>query len=75
MIKLSSEWGERLSNQAETGMGYWIVTVLLKDGRRYERAVIVDSGHLAEIYGLDEIPFVEDDIADLIVTHDKWKFS
>jgi len=73
-MKLSSKWGERLSNQPETGMGYWIVSVLLKDGRRYDRAIVVDSGHLTQIEGLETIPFVEDDILDFIVTHDKWNF-
>ena len=75
MIELSDKWGEFLRNQPETGMGYWVVSVRLHDGRRFDRVVIVDSGHLTEIFGERAIPFGEEEIAELIVTHDKWDFD
>jgi hypothetical protein len=74
MIALSSKWGDFLREQPETGMGYWVVSVILRNGRRFDRAVIIDSGHLTQIFGLADIPFEESDIAELVVTHDKWDF-
>jgi len=75
MIQLTDKWGPFLRDQPETGMGYWVVTVTLKDGRRFDRAVVVDSGHLTQIFGRDDIPFLEEDIAAMKVTHDKWNFN
>jgi len=75
MIQLPAKWGKYLRYQPETGMGYWVVTVRLMDGRSYERAVVVDSGHLTKIRGRTDIPFKADDIAELLVTHDKWDFG
>jgi hypothetical protein len=43
---------------------------VLKDGRRYPR-VAIDGGWIGEVNGDPTIPFSEDDIAELIVTHDK----
>jgi len=34
---VSDKWADYLVNQPETGMGYWIVSVTLKDGRSYAR--------------------------------------
>ncbi len=73
-LKLSDKWGDFLVNQPETGMGYWVVTVLLHDGRRVDRVVIVGD-LITEIYSLRDIPFKEKDIAEIVVTHDKWDFG
>lgn len=75
MLELSTKWGDFLREQYETGMGYWVVSVVLRNGRRFDRAVIIDSGHLTQIFGLADIPFEEKDIAELVVTHDKWDFG
>lgn len=74
MIELSDIWSEKLLSQAETGMGYQIVSVILKNGKRYDR-VIVNSGYITRIKGLNNIPFSEDEIAEIEVTHDKWDFD
>jgi len=55
-------------------MGYQIASVTLKDGRRFDQVVIV-GGYLTRIKGLKDIPFSEDEIADIVVTHDKWDFN
>ena len=49
------------------------VPVHLQDGRKYKQT-IVDSGYITRIRGLDHIPFSEDEIVEIIVTHDKWDF-
>lgn len=51
-------------------MGYQIVTVALKDGREFRR-VYVTAGRLSDKLGSWDPPFSENDIADIIVTHDR----
>ena len=74
LLKLSPQWHERLHRLGETGMGYVVVTVILKNGQRIHRVAIVGDV-IADIYGVNQIPFTEDDIADFVVTHDKWDFQ
>jgi hypothetical protein len=47
----------------------FIATVILKDGRRYARAVIT-GGIVSATQGDTVIPFREDKIAELVVTRD-----
>ena len=70
MLKLSPQWGEFFRTQPETGMGYWICSVVLKDGRVLDRAVI-DGGTITSVDGNPDILFDESDISKFIVTHDK----
>jgi hypothetical protein len=67
----SGKWIERVQNLRETGMGYTVVTITLNDGRQFDQAMIV-SGLLSRIRGLPDVPFSEDDIAEIVATHDKW---
>lgn len=73
MLTLSDKWLRQLDSMGETGMGYIIVSVILKSGKRYDQAII-DSGYLTRIRGIMEIPFTEEDISQIIATHDKWDF-
>jgi hypothetical protein len=74
MMKLSPRWTEELMATGETGMGYQVATVVLKDGTRFDQAVIVE-GCITQIKGHDNIPFSENDILAIAVTHDKWDFN
>jgi hypothetical protein len=74
MITLSASWAPKLLSQGETGMGYQVASITLKDGRRFDRVVIVE-GRITQIKGIKDIPFSEDEIADIVVTHDKWDFN
>lgn len=58
----------------ETGMGYVIASIILKDGRRFDQ-VVIDSGYITRIRGYKSIDFTEEDIQEIIATHDKWKYS
>ena len=60
--------------QPETGMGYWVVTAVLKDGRRYDQ-VVVNSGFVTRVKGHRDIPFAEREIDHFLVTHEKWDFG
>lgn len=68
MLKLSDKWAPVLRGQPETGMGYQICTVILCDGRHIERVVIVD-GTVTEVAGDRDVPFTNDQIVDIRVTH------
>jgi len=51
-------------------MGYQVVTVRTKDGRNFTRVVIV-GGVVSSVQGSHDIPFFEEDINEIVVTHDK----
>ena len=72
-FKFSAKFLRLLSEMPETGMGYQVVTITLKDGRMFKQVVIAEG--LIKIRGRADIPFTEDDIADITVTHDKWDWS
>ena len=74
MIALSDKWGPKLVAQGETGMGYQIASIVLKDGRRFDRVVIVE-GNITQVKDVEGVPFSEDQIDQIIVTHDKWDFA
>ena len=73
-LQLSARWHEKLAAAPETGMGYHVVTVIQRNGRRHDR-VVVESGVITRIAGESSSPFRVEDIAELIVTHDRWDFS
>jgi hypothetical protein len=56
-------------------MGYHVVTVSLRDGRKVEDVAIVDAQHIAEVRGCDGIPFEPEEVAALEVTHKRWQFA
>ena len=62
-----------LKQAPETGVGYQIVSVELKDGRCFDQAV-VSEGCIIEIRGYDEIPFSPDDVLSVSVNHKRWNF-
>ena len=70
---MSQKWTPYLRSVPETGMGYWVVSVFLNDGRKFDQ-VVIDSGYITRVRGYDEIPFVESEIAEIKVTHDRWNW-
>jgi hypothetical protein len=73
MLELDRKWGTLFAEGPETGMGYTIVTVVLVDGRSFER-VVVDSGVVVEVDGSPSVPFTNEDIRDIILTQDKSRY-
>jgi hypothetical protein len=67
MLELSQGWLPRLESQPESGPGYRVATVFLRDGTRYEGVVVVGAT-ITAIAGSATIPFVESEIADILVT-------
>ena len=52
-----------------------MASVILKNGTRYNQVLIVHCTLLTQIRTYFEIPFREEDIAEIIVTHDKWDWN
>ena len=74
MIELSEKWLKDLALKPETGMGYQVVSVILNDGTKFNQVVVLE-GRITEVRGYSAIPFTEDRIAGIILTHDKWDFN
>jgi hypothetical protein len=68
MLALSEKWAPVLRSQPETGMDYQIATIVLKDGRRFPKAVI-QGGLITKVGSDTEIPFMETDIEAIVVDH------
>ena len=69
---LPDKWLAFLRGQPESGMSYHILTIVLRDGRRFERipfcAGFID---LTGLPGFWKVPFAVEDIADIVVSHDR----
>lgn len=74
MKPVPDEWVDYLISQPETGMGYWVVSVKLRDGRDFDR-VVVNGGFVTQVYGFETLPFEPDEIVEMRVTHEKWHFN
>ena len=60
------------NHQPETGMGYWITTAYLSDGRIFKQ-VLVEAGYVTRVRGQLGVPFDEADVDRFVVSHDRWK--
>lgn len=69
MLRLSDKWATVLASQRETGMGYHVVTVRLKDGRQFAGVTVV-GGVISRVAGAESVPFAEEEIDGIEVTHD-----
>ena len=73
-LRLPNKWLEFLRFRGESGMGYLIVSVVLKNGEQFNQ-VVIERPFIAGLRGHTEIPFAMDDIDQIIVTHDKWDWQ
>lgn len=72
VMELPSKWVASLRDQPESGMAYQMLTVVLIDGRRFERVPYVAGQiDLNGIEGFWKVPFEGTDISDVVVTHDR----
>lgn len=73
LFPVPEECLSHLKQAEETGGGYQIVSVELKDGRRFDQAV-VSEGCIVEVRGHNEIPFSPGEVASVSVNHKLWNF-
>jgi len=62
-----------LKQQKETGLGYQVVSVQLKDGRSFDQ-VVASEGCIITVRDYTEVPFGLDEIAIVKVNHKRWNF-
>jgi hypothetical protein len=62
-----------LKRNAETGIGYQVVSVTPKDGRYFDQ-VIVSDGFIIQVRGYEDIPFAPDEVSTVRVNHKGWNF-
>ena len=73
LVPIPCGCAEHLKSTKETGIGYQVVSVQLKDGRIFEQ-VAISEGCIIEVRGYKEIPFSADDVISVSVNHKRWNF-
>lgn len=73
LVPIPSGCVDHLTRVTETGIGYQIVSVELKDGRSFDQ-VVASEGCIIEVRGFKEIPFATEDVASVVVNHKRWNF-
>jgi hypothetical protein len=63
----------QLKRQRETGLGYQLVSVQLKDGRHFEQAV-ASEGCIIAVRGFSDVPFAPEEVEHVAVSHESWNF-
>jgi hypothetical protein len=74
MKTLPERWSKFLLTQPETGMGYHVTAITLRDGQVIEDVAIVDHCVVAEVRGQPDIDFNPAEITGIQITHRKWDF-
>jgi hypothetical protein len=64
---------DHLKGSAETGIGYQVVSVELKDGRCFDQ-VVVSECCIIEVRGYAEIPFAPHEVVSVSINHKRWNF-
>ena len=62
-----------LKRNPETGIGYQVVSVTLRDGRYFDQ-VVVSDGFIIQVRGYEDIPFPPDEALTVRVNHKGWNF-
>jgi hypothetical protein len=73
VVPIPSGFVDQLKRASETGIGYQVVSVQLKDGRHFDQ-VATSEGCIIEVRGFKEIPFAPEDVAAVNVNHKRWNF-
>jgi hypothetical protein len=73
LVPIPTRFVDHLKRADETGIGYQVVSVELKDGRSFDQ-VVTSEGCVIEVRGYKEIPFRSRDVASVSVNHNRWNF-
>jgi hypothetical protein len=73
LVPIPQGFVDHLKGIGETGIGYQIVSVQLRDGRIFDQ-VVTSEGCIIEVRGHKEIPFTPDEVASVSVNHKLWNF-
>jgi hypothetical protein len=73
LIPIPREQADLLKRQAETGMGYQVVAVTLKSGKKFDH-VVTSEGHVIQVRGHKDVPFNSEEVAAVDINHKPWNF-
>jgi hypothetical protein len=73
LIPIPREHADLLRHHGETGMGYQVVSVTLKNGKHFDQ-VVASEGCVIQVRGHKDVPFSPDDVASVSVNHKRWNF-
>jgi len=73
LVPVPNGFVDHLKGANETGIGYKVVSVELKDGRTFDQ-VVTSECCIIEVRGYKEIPFAAEDVALVSVNHKRWNF-
>ena len=73
LVPIPAESVNHLKREKETGIGYQIVSVTLKDGRSFDQ-VVASEGCIIQVRGYAAVPFAPDEVASVRVNHKRWNF-
>jgi len=74
VLPLPPESLDTLRNAKQTGPGYQVVAVYLKDGRQFDQ-VIASEGCIIAVRGYSELPFQTEEVSSVMVNHKDWNFK
>jgi hypothetical protein len=73
LVEIPSDFLDQLKESGETGLGYRVISVELKDGKIFDQ-VAASEGCVIEVRDHEEIPFVPEEIKSIKVNHKRWNF-
>ena len=73
LVPIPLEWAEYLRRQRETGPGYQVVSVELRNGKCFDH-VVTSEGCVIHVRGHRDVPFTPDDVASVSLNHNPWNF-
>jgi hypothetical protein len=73
LVSIPRECVDYLKRDKETGIGYQVVSVNLKDGRCFDQ-VVASEGCIIQVRGYEEIPFTPEEVISVSVNHRRWNF-
>lgn len=73
LVSIPRECVDYLKRDKETGIGYQVVSVNLKDGRCFDQ-VVASEGCIIQVRGYTEIPFAPEEVTSVSVNHRRWNF-
>ncbi len=73
LTPIPHEHASILKNHKETGIGYHVVSVTLKNGKHFEQ-VVTSEGCVIQVRGHRDVPFAPEEVAAVDVNHKAWNF-
>ena len=73
LVPIPVEFLQQLKDAEETGIGYQVVQIRLKDGRSFDQ-VATSNNYIIEVRGYRNSPFASEDIVSVVVNHKSWNF-